>query len=103
MDAGDDASAVGPLSASDRLAEQFYAWEQRGRGWQVWAEAVEPEPPFCPFRGHRLSNISLGDDGRTHTLASAVLDWLQGKWSRLVTGSRVIPLNDGDEAGELEP
>ena len=28
------------------LTRDFYAWEQRGRGWQVWPEPVELEPPF---------------------------------------------------------
>ena len=38
----------------EQLTEQFRQWELRGRGWQVFTEPVEPEPPFVPFHGHFL-------------------------------------------------
>jgi hypothetical protein len=47
------------------LTAQFYAWEQRGRGWNVYDEPVELESEFIPFFGHlppeRTTKI---DDGR---------------------------------------
>ncbi len=47
------------------LTAQFYAWEQRGRGWNVFAQPVELESEFVPFFGHlppeRTAQI---DDGR---------------------------------------
>jgi hypothetical protein len=47
------------------LTAQFYAWEQRGRGWNVYDEPVELESEFIPFFGHlppeRTKQI---DDGR---------------------------------------
>jgi hypothetical protein len=39
-------------SVHEQLSEQFYQWETRGRGWQVFEEPVHPEPPFVPFHGH---------------------------------------------------
>lgn len=44
-----------------QLAANFYRWEQRGRGVEVFPAAVELEPPFVPFPGHRLR---LGNEGR---------------------------------------
>jgi hypothetical protein len=37
----------------EQLSQQFYRWEQRGRGWQVFPEPVTPEPPFRPFNGYQ--------------------------------------------------
>lgn len=48
----------------EQLTEQFYRWEQRGRGWQVYGEPVQPEPPFVPFTGHYLPDPPAVDDGR---------------------------------------
>ncbi len=45
----------------ERLTEQFYAWELRGRGWQEFARPVVLEPPYVPFPGYFLPQIK--DDG----------------------------------------
>jgi len=45
----------------ERLTEQFYAWELRGRGWQEFAYSVALEPPYVPFPGYFLPPIK--DDG----------------------------------------
>ena len=37
---------------SDQLREEFYTWEQLGRGELVWDRRVIPEPYFLPFFGH---------------------------------------------------
>ena len=39
---------------AEQLTLQFYSWELKGRGWQVFDEAVDLEPPFEPFFSHRL-------------------------------------------------
>jgi Type IV secretion-system coupling protein DNA-binding domain len=57
----------------EQLSEQFYKWESRGRGWQVFAEPVYPEPPFQPFRGYRLQAPEIIDDGRRPTFFSSLL------------------------------
>ena len=40
------------FSLSEYLTAQFYAWEQRGRGWKVFGEPVHLEPDFIPYFGH---------------------------------------------------
>jgi hypothetical protein len=46
---------------AERLTEQFYTWELRGRGWQEFAHPVVLEPPFRPFPGYVLPQVR--DDG----------------------------------------
>lgn len=50
-------------SLVERLTENFYQWEVRGRGWQVWPYPVDIEPPFVPF-SHAISSERRIDDGR---------------------------------------
>lgn len=40
------------LKLEEYLTAQFYAWEQRGRGWNVFDQPVELESEFIPFFGH---------------------------------------------------
>jgi type IV secretory system conjugative DNA transfer VirD4/TraG family protein/type IV secretion system coupling TraD/TrwB family protein len=42
---------------AERLTEQFYAWELRGRGWQEFPRPVALEPPFRPFSGYFLPPV----------------------------------------------
>ena len=65
----------------DQLSEQFYRWEQRGRGWQVFPEPVVVEPPFVPFHGHYLHNTPVIDDGRKPTFLSSLVEKLSNKLS----------------------
>lgn len=37
------------LTLTEHLTANFYNWEKRGRGWQVWDFPVQVEPPFEPF------------------------------------------------------
>lgn len=37
---------------SEYLTAQFYAWEQRGRGWNVFDQPIQLESEFIPFFGH---------------------------------------------------
>ncbi len=53
---------------SERLTEQFYAWELRGRGWQEFPRPVVLEPPFRPFPGYFLPRAE--DDGHQPTFLS---------------------------------
>ena len=57
----------------DQLTEQFYRWELRGRGWQVFEQPVGLEPPFLPFAGHFLPRRDAAYEGRRHTAASGFL------------------------------
>jgi hypothetical protein len=60
-------------STADRLTRQFYDWEKRGRGWQLFDYPVLPEPPFVPFRGYYLPAPS-SDDGRKPTFLSSLAE-----------------------------
>jgi len=65
-------------SGAEALTRQFYEWEKRGRGWQVWERPVAPEPPFRPFFSHFVLG-SFGaaiDDGRKPTFLSNLVDSL---------------------------
>src|SRR6266571_3395679 len=63
---------------SEELTRQFYSWELRGRGWQVWPYPVELEPPFRPFFGHYVPQIPARDDGRRPTFLSSLADGIRG-------------------------
>ncbi|MBI5434901.1 MAG: type IV secretory system conjugative DNA transfer family protein [Planctomycetes bacterium] len=63
-------------SLAARLTENFYAWERRGRGWLVWDEPVELEPPFRPFF-HAVASAAPVDDARTPGLIERLLDRLR--------------------------
>lgn len=64
-------------SGVEALTRQFYEWEKRGRGWQVFEQPVAPEPPFRPFYGHFISGSPVAaDDGRTPTFLSNLVDGL---------------------------
>ena len=69
-------SAGNLQSLADRLVSHFYAWERRGRGWQVYPQPVRPEPAFEPFRGHFLPETTPVDDGRRSTILSSISESL---------------------------
>ena len=83
----------------DQLSEQFYRWEQRGRGWQVFPEPVEPEPPFVPFHGHFIPTTPVIDDGRKPTFLSSLVERLS---QNLSTEKSLAPVEPEPEE-ELEP
>lgn len=68
-----------PETATDRLTAHFYEWERRGRGWEVWPEPVQLEPPFRPFVSHlpALRAESLPDDARRPTLGSRLAEGIR--------------------------
>jgi hypothetical protein len=81
-------------SLHEQLSQQFYKWEERARGWQVFPEPVAPEPPFRPFPGHYLPNTPCIDDGHRPT----VLGWLvQGLSRKLRTEPEAPPLIQEEE------
>ena len=59
-------------TAHEQLSEQFYRWELRGRGWQIFDGPVSPEPPFVPFVRRRASQPLAIDDGRRRTFLSSL-------------------------------
>lgn len=64
---------------SQRLTEDFYRWEIRGRGWLVWDYPVEIEPPFVPFWGHNLAPRKRRvDDGHHPSLLASIASIFKG-------------------------
>ena len=76
-----------------RLTTSFYAWERRGRGWDVAPYAVQLEPPFRPFLFDPNPVVPIIDDARKPTRLGA---WL----GRFVGGGRPEMLADRDEVTE---
>src|SRR6266571_3361013 len=67
-----------PETPAERLTRQFYEWEARGRGWQVWPYGVDLEPPFRPFIYHYVPQGPPVDDGRRPTLLGSLAEGVQG-------------------------
>ena len=85
----------------EQLTEQFYHWEVRARGWQVFPEPVAVEPPFVPFRGHYLPSAPIDDDGRVPTFLSSLVQRLSNKLS---TAPPSVPVeSEPDEEPEPTP
>ncbi len=92
----------GTPSMSEALTRQFYAWELRGRGWQVVPYPVDIEPPFAPFLWHALPPVEPGyDDGRRHTFASGLIARLKGALPPANAPALRVP--EEDAAGMPEP
>jgi hypothetical protein len=70
-----------PLTQQERLTAQFYEWERRGRGWQLWGYPVELEPPFRPFFYHYAEPGPAVDDSRKPTILSSLVDGILGRSS----------------------
>jgi hypothetical protein len=68
-----------PISPYEALTAQFYAWESRGRGWQLSHFPVALEPPFRPFLGHYAAPCQPVDDGRRTTFLGAIAAKLRGE------------------------
>lgn len=63
----------------NQVMETWYAWELRGRGWEVWPGAVELEPPFRPFLFHApFATSAIVDDGRTVSGFDALVERIAG-------------------------
>lgn len=86
-----------PLSVAEVLTKQFYDWELRGRGWQVWESPVEPEPPFRPFTGHHLPRDFFHDDGQ---LESPLSRWTAGLFGK---STAALPASGEPPPAEEEP
>src|SRR5438105_4102030 len=62
---------LGPPALAEQLTRQFYAWERRGRGWDVTDHPTTVEPPYAPFVRF-ASAITVPDDGIRHSFWSAL-------------------------------
>lgn len=72
------------MSRIEALTQQFYNWERQGRGWDVYSDPVEIEPPFRPFVYHFTSNDIAEthfDDGLRPTILSRFIKGLRSAFS----------------------
>ena len=76
----------------EKLTTDFYEWERRGRGWDVWPFPVELEPPFVPFYYHYVQRNASLDDGRKPTFLSKIANVFMGSSSQEVVES--VPSQD---------
>jgi hypothetical protein len=86
-------------SVDERLTDQFYRWERRGRGWQVFDEPVSPEPPFRPFRGHFLAAQGNLDDGRKPTALNTFVQRLGRRLAGTPSSVASLPPEADEEPG----
>jgi excisionase family DNA binding protein len=62
---------------SEKLTNNFYLWEKRGRGWQVWDYPVDLEPAYQPFYHEFALPEGPGvDDGRKPRLITSFFKML---------------------------
>lgn len=66
-----------PQSRAQQITENFYAWEERGRGWQVYDAAVELEPIFVPFFPPPFGNGEIIDEGFKPSIFTKTTSFLQ--------------------------
>ncbi|MDE2106436.1 MAG: type IV secretion system DNA-binding domain-containing protein, partial [Patescibacteria group bacterium] len=66
-------------TAHEQLSEQFFKWERRGRGWQVFPEPVSLEPPFVPFVRRSVPDTPIVDDGRRPSFLGSLVRGLGQK------------------------
>lgn len=99
MAAGEEIARRGqplPQTPEEFLTEQFYAWERRGRGWQVWDYPVELEPPFRPFLFHYAPPGPALDDARKPTFLSSLVARFSGKPRSADIISQPTPESESD-------
>ena len=63
-----------PEEREGAISRQFYEWERRGRGWQVYHFPVELEPPFRPFFYFEPDDSQIIDDGRIPSFFSRLIE-----------------------------
>ena len=81
----------------DLVSAEFAMWEQRGRGWRVWPEPVQPEPAFEEFAGYRLATAQAQtDDSRHPGLLASLFD-------ALVERPNALPATTPEESVQPEP
>lgn len=92
-------------SAYELLRENFERWEVRGRGVLTFPEPVSPKPPFVPFPGHRLPQMTTGKDSIRPTKVSGFLqrakELIRGE--NKATPDTATETLDALEEKEIEP
>jgi len=87
----------------EELTRNFYEWEQRGRGWDVWDFPVDLEPPFVPFYNHLPEVNTYTDDGRKPTFLSTLTDKFIASFTGRPQGNETAALIKIDQSQDLLP
>src|SRR5436190_22820297 len=86
------------VSVHEFLSEQFYRWERRGRGWQIFDHPVRPEPPFVPFHDEGFPPAPpVIDDGRRSTFLSSFVRKISQQLSSEPQQLPPVIVTDSDE------
>lgn len=88
-------------SLAEQLTAQFYAWEKRGRGWQVWDYPAVLEPPFVPFVRYAPQTQPIEDDARHPGLVSRLWTRMRGRANE-TTAADSADLNDWDSVAAAD-
>lgn len=94
--------AMQALTPQERLTRQFYVWEMRGRGWQVWPYPVCLEPPFRPFFHYLPPSPTPLDDGKRPTFLSSLIDSFKSKRNEPARASSLQGFDEDEEFLETE-
>lgn len=89
---------------AERLTENFYLWENNGRGWGIYDYPVELEPPYVPFnRGHVFSQPRVIDDGRKPTILSTFIERISSSFKGHEENEQSVALNADTYSAEPNP
>ncbi len=82
---------------AEQLTARFYAWEERGRGWQVWDHPVDLEPAYKSFF-HCLPELSVPiDDGRKPAISQLLAEKLHRYFPSIFKTEQSPPPADSGE------
>ncbi|WP_374683221.1 type IV secretory system conjugative DNA transfer family protein [Accumulibacter sp.] len=93
------------FSPAEITTASFYAWEVRGRGWQVADYPVALEPPFrpCFLLPGFAHNDEVIDDGKRHTFFSILVDVFRKTFSSGDTKRPSVSDFEESEPAEAPP
>jgi len=80
------------MSRIEALTKQFYAWERRCRGWEVYSLPIDLEPPFQPFFYHSVPEAPFKDDGVRPTIFS---------WATKALKNAILPKPEMSENADV--
>jgi hypothetical protein len=85
------------ISRAEAVTAQFYQWEVRCRGWEIYPYPVDLEPPFVPFFSHAVRDIAVEDDSLQLSLVNKVVEGLKTAFTT-VSKASIDPEDDAPVA-----
>jgi len=90
------------VNLAESLTDQFYRWEQRGRGWHLWPYPIAIEPQYRPFfRGLPPSAPAI-DDARKPTVLGSLVARFMGRPTNQTPGVSGEVLEDEEDKPEAD-